>query len=170
MKTLLRGFEKINSVTFLIEKWVLIAAVISMVAINFAQVLSRYIFKFSIPWSEQMSVVLFMLMVLLGGNLAMKDDAEIKIEIIKFQNLRKDAAFRLVSDVIALITLGVLFVSAIFLTIQGKTHPQSLSALPLSYYQLYIFMIVGFGLMFIEKLTNILKKLVLLMDKKEVLS
>lgn len=166
MKGLLKGLEKLNSITFMIEKWVLIAAVISMVAINFAQVVCRYIFHYSIPWSEQTSVVLFMFMVLLGGNLAMKEDNEIKIEIIKFKDPRKDAAFRLISDVIAVVTLGLLAASAILISIQGVKNPQVLSAIPLKYYHLYLMMTVGFSLMFVEKCTNIVKKIVFLQNNE----
>lgn len=171
MKSLAKILEKINSITLLIEKWLLIAMVVFMVSINFIQVLSRYIFRYSIPWSEQTSVVLFMFMILIGGNLAIKEDSEIKIEIIKFKNKRSNTRFRLISDVISLLTLGLLFVSAIFLTIQGRTVPQSLSAIPLSYWQLYMVMVIGFGLMFIEKLTNVVKKIVFITDKSgEVVS
>lgn len=171
MKSLAKILEKINSITLLIEKWLLIAMVVFMVSINFIQVLSRYIFRYSIPWSEQTSVVLFMFMILIGGNLAIKEDSEIKIEIIKFKNQRSNTRFRLISDVISLLTLGLLFVSAIFLTIQGRTVPQSLSAIPLSYWQLYMVMVIGFGLMFIEKLTNVVKKIVFITDKSgEVVS
>lgn len=171
MKSLAKILEKINSITLLIEKWLLIAMVVFMVSINFIQVLSRYIFHYSIPWSEQTSVVLFMFMILIGGNLAIKEDSEIKIEIIKFKNQRSNTRFRLISDVISLLTLGLLFVSAIFLTIQGRTVPQSLSAIPLSYWQLYMVMVIGFGLMFIEKLTNVVKKIVFITDKSgEVVS
>ncbi|BFK16712.1 TRAP transporter small permease [uncultured Blautia sp.] len=171
MKSLAKILEKINSITLLIEKWLLIAMVVFMVSINFIQVLSRYIFHYSIPWSEQTSVVLFMFMILIGGNLAIKEDSEIKIEIIKFKNKRSNTRFRLISDVISLLTLGLLFVSAIFLTIQGRTVPQSLSAIPLSYWQLYMVMVIGFGLMFIEKLTNVVKKIVFITDKSgEVVS
>ena len=115
MKGLLKCLEKINGVTFFVEKWFLIAAVICMVVINFAQVLCRYIFHYSIPWSEQTSVVLFMFMVLIGGNLAMKEDGEIKIEIIRFKNSVKNTGFRLISDIISLVTIGVLFVSAVLI-------------------------------------------------------
>lgn len=171
MKSLAKILEKINSITLLIEKWLLIAMVVFMVSINFIQVLSRYIFHYSIPWSEQTSVLLFMFMILIGGNLAIKEDSEIKIEIIKFKNKRSNTRFRLISDVISLLTLGLLFVSAIFLTIQGRTVPQSLSAIPLSYWQLYMVMVIGFGLMFIEKLTNVVKKIVFITDKSgEVVS
>ncbi|QJU17119.1 TRAP transporter small permease [Blautia pseudococcoides] len=171
MKSLAKILEKINSITLLIEKWLLIAMVVFMVSINFIQVLSRYIFRYSIPWSEQTSVVLFMFMILIGGNLAIKEDSEIRIEIIKFKNQRSNTRFRLISDVISLLTLGLLFVSAIFLTIQGRTVPQSLSAIPLSYWQLYMVMVIGFGLMFIEKLTNVVKKIVFITDKSgEVVS
>lgn len=171
MKSLAKILEKINSITLLIEKWLLIAMVVFMVSINFIQVLSRYIFHYGIPWSEQTSVVLFMFMILIGGNLAIKEDSEIKIEIIKFKNQRLNTRFRLISDVISLLTLGLLFVSAIFLTIQGRTVPQSLSAIPLSYWQLYMVMVIGFGLMFIEKLTNVVKKIVFITDKSgEVVS
>ena len=171
MKSLAKILEKINSITLLIEKWLLIAMVVFMVSINFIQAVSRYIFHYSIPWSEQTSVVLFMFMILIGGNLAIKEDSEIKIEIIKFKNQRSNTRFRLISDVISLLTLGLLFVSAIFLTIQGRTVPQSLSAIPLSYWQLYMVMVIGFGLMFIEKLTNVVKKIVFITDKSgEVVS
>ena len=171
MKSLAKILEKINSITLLIEKWLLIAMVVFMVSINFIQVLSRYIFRYSIPWSEQTSVVLFMFMILIGGNLAIKEDSEIRIEIIKFKNQRSNTRFRLISDVISLLTLGLLFVSAIFLTIQGRTVPQSLSAIPLSYWQLYMVMVIGFGLMFIEKLTNVVTQIVFITDKSgEVVS
>ncbi len=167
MKGLLKCLEKINGVTFFVEKWFLIAAVICMVVINFAQVLCRYIFHYSIPWSEQTSVVLFMFMVLIGGNLAMKEDGEIKIEIIRFKNSVKNTGFRLISDIISLVTIGVLFVSAVLIMNQGMLHPQVLSAIPLKYYHLYLIMVIGFGLMFIEKLTNIVKKIVFLRSRNE---
>lgn len=166
MKSLLKGLEKVNGVTFMIEKWLLIIAVVAMVVINFSQVLCRYILHYSIPWSEQTSVVLFMFMVLIGGNLAMKEDGEIKIEIIRFKDVRKNTAFRLISDVVALITIILLFASAVLLVIQGKSHPQVLSAIPLQYYHLYIIMCVGFGLMMIDKFTNIIKKIVFLQKKE----
>lgn len=166
MKSLLKGLEKVNGVTFLIEKWLLIVAVVAMVAINFVQVLCRYILHYSIPWSEQTSVVLFMFMVLIGGNLTMKEDREIKIEIIRFKNLRKNTVLRLISDLIALITLILLFSSAILLTIQGKNNPQVLSAIPLKYYHLYMIMCLGFGLMIVDKFTNIIQKIVFLQNKE----
>ncbi|MDL2295527.1 TRAP transporter small permease subunit [Lachnospiraceae bacterium OttesenSCG-928-E19] len=168
MKGLLKGLEKINSITFMVEKWLLIVAIICMVSINFIQVISRYVFKYSIPWSEQLSVVLFMFMVLIGGNLAIKEDSEIKIEIIRFKNKRKDTGFRMIGDVISLVTLGLLFTSAVLITVQGKALPQALSALPLKYYQLYVVMSVGFLLMFVEKLTNLVKRIVSLSEKEEV--
>lgn len=167
MKALLKALEKVNGVTFAVEKIILIAAVISMVAINFFQVVFRYVLHASIPWSEQTSVVLFMFMILIGGNIAIKDDSEIKIEIIKFKNPRKDNAFRLISDIVALVTLAALFASAVLITKQGIELPRVLSSIPLKYYQLYIIMAVGFGLMFIEKLTNTIKKIIYLTDDKE---
>ncbi|MEA5083379.1 MAG: TRAP transporter small permease subunit [Lachnospiraceae bacterium] len=167
MKALLKALEKVNGVTFAVEKIILIAAVISMVAINFFQVVFRYVLHASIPWSEQTSVVLFMFMILIGGNIAIKDDSEIKIEIIKFKNPRKDNAFRLISDIVALVTLAALFLSAVLITKQGIELPRVLSSIPLKYYQLYIIMVVGFGLMFIEKLTNTIKKIIYLTDDKE---
>lgn len=167
MKALLRVLEKFNDVTYAVEKIILIVAVISMVTINFFQVVFRYVLHASISWSEQTSVVLFMAMILIGGNIAIKDDSEIKIEIIKFKNPRKDNKFRLISDIVALVTLAALFVSAVLITKQGIELPRILSSIPLKYYQLYMIMVVGFGLMFIEKLTNIIKKIIYLTDDKE---
>ncbi|WHH57983.1 TRAP transporter small permease subunit [Petroclostridium sp. X23] len=160
MKTFLSYLEKVNSITFLLERWLLIIAVVAMVGINFVQVLCRYVFTYSIPWSEQSSVVLFMMMILIGGNLAMKEDGEIKIEIVKFRDAKKDNILRLIVDIIALVVLMLLLISAVLITQQAYKRPQVLSALPLKYYHLYGMMIIGFTLMVIQKLTNIIKKII----------
>lgn len=167
MKALVNGLEKFNQVVFAVEKWALIVAVIVMVAVNFAQVISRYVFHYGIPWSEQLSVVLFMFMILIGGNIAIKEDGEIKIEILRFKDVRKDKVLRLITDFVGMVTLGFLFASSLLIAQHGAAHPQVLSALPLTYFHLYCVMAVGFGLMLIEKITNFFKKVLFLSTKEE---
>lgn len=166
MKGLLKALETINAATFRLEKIVLLIASLVMVVINFMQVLCRYVFQYSIPWSEQLSVVLFMLIVLIGGNIAMKDDGEIKIEVIKFKDITKDTIISLISDIISLITLIFLAAGSVFLVQQAMVRHQVLAALPIEYYHLFIVMLIGFMLMILEKITSILRRYLSLQEKK----
>ena len=86
MTAFLAFFEKIDGFIFRIQKWVLIFLCVAITVINIAQVTGRYVFFYSIPWSEQLSVVLFLFIIFLGQNLATKSDNEIRIDILIFSN------------------------------------------------------------------------------------
>ena len=141
------------------QKIILTVSVILMVTVNFLQVLTRYVLKTSLSWSEQMSVCLFMLMVLIGGNLAMRADDEIKIDLIRFKMARKQQCFNLIGDILSAFTLGILFAGSVSLTSQAVVFPEKLSVLPLYYYHLYGMMTLGFFLMTAEKLIFMLKRI-----------
>ncbi len=166
MNILLKHFNVADKVIFLAQKIILTISVLLMVSVNFLQVLTRYVFHVSLSWSEQMSVALFMMMVLIGGNLAMKSDDEIKIDVIRFKGIRKQQCFNLIGDVFSVITLGLLLTGSIMLTGQAANFPEKLSVLPLYYYHLYGMMAVGFLLMTAEKLLYMIKRIYAIKENK----
>ena len=71
----------------------LLLAVVVVVAVNFINVILRYIINSGLAYCETLSICLFMFMVVIGANIAVKTDGEIKIEIIRFKSPRKDAIY-----------------------------------------------------------------------------
>jgi TRAP-type C4-dicarboxylate transport system permease small subunit len=119
--------------------------------INNAQVAGRYVFHYSLPWSEQLSIVLFIFIVMLGGNLSIKKDDEIKIDL-RFANRSKQKVLHIVRDIISLITLTVLFISSVLLVHHALMFPQVISSMQLNYYYVFMVMTLGFGLMIFDKI------------------
>ena len=74
-------------------------AVIAVTAVNFVNVIMRYIFKSGLAYCENLSLALFMLLILIGGNIAVKSDSEIRIDVCRFKDVRKKNAFKLISDI-----------------------------------------------------------------------
>lgn len=67
------------------EEYLLIAGMWIMVVLVFAQVVMRYLFQYSLPWSEETSRFLFLWLVWIGAGYAVKMRAHIRIEA--FTNL-----------------------------------------------------------------------------------
>lgn len=151
MDQLIQKLQAVSGGLYKVQKILLIVSSVLMVGVNCVQVVCRYLYKTSIPWCEQGSVALFMLMILLGGNIAMKTDNEIKIEVIHFKNANSDRLFKLFADMITIFTLVCLMIGSIFLVKQAIKFPQSLATLPLKYYHLYFMLILGFGMMLLDK-------------------
>ena len=105
MKKLYDLLIKLSDSIFFLEKWLLLLAVVVVVAVNFINVILRYIINSGLAYCETLSICLFMFMVVIGANIAVKTDGEIKIEIIRFKSPRKDAVFRLIGDIIAIATI-----------------------------------------------------------------
>jgi len=90
MKKVYEGLIKVSDAIFLVEKWLLLVAVVVAVCVNFINVCLRYLLNSGLSYCEMLSIVLFMFMVVLGGNIAVKTDGEIKIEIIRFKKFKVD--------------------------------------------------------------------------------
>ena len=67
MGKIARVLESISEKVFIFEKWILILAVITVTAVNFVNVIMRYVTHTSLVYCENLSLVLFMLMILIGG-------------------------------------------------------------------------------------------------------
>jgi TRAP-type C4-dicarboxylate transport system permease small subunit len=79
MKKTLSIFLRIDKVIEVIQIILITLGVFAMVVINGAQVFCRFVIRSSIPWSEQISVMVFFILIMLGGNLAMRTDTETRI-------------------------------------------------------------------------------------------
>ncbi|HAR79401.1 MAG TPA: hypothetical protein DCR21_01090 [Succinivibrionaceae bacterium] len=149
-----------SNALFKVQKIVLLVAVFIVVTVNFANVCLRYMASYSLNYCEMLSVVLFMFMVLIGANIAVKTDGEIKIEIFRFKSLVLDARWKLLGDLISVITV-VLCCYGLYKTIGAVTrNPQRLTPLPLYTYHIYYVMTVGFILVLIDHLVLLMRHLI----------
>ena len=99
MTKIAKTLESISNKIFIVEKWVLIIAVVVVTAVNFINVIMRYVMKSSLAYCENLSLALFMLLILIGGNIAVKSDSEIRIDVCRFKDVRKKNTIKLISDV-----------------------------------------------------------------------
>lgn len=159
MVKVLSILNKLDNAIFVVQKILILIGVIAMVVINGAQVFCRYVIHTSLAWSEQTSVLLFFILIMLGANLAVKTDTETKIDILRFKNDKANATLHLITDVLSVVAVVVFLVSTQALLTQAKNFPQYLSSLKLDYYYIYLWLAVGFALVLIDKIINILKNI-----------
>lgn len=169
MEKLHQVLVRLSNAIFKVEKLLLLAAVIVVTLVNFLNVLLRYLFNSGLAYCEMLSIVLFMFMVIIGGNLSVKTDGEIRIDIFQSKNPKKTAAFRLISDVISIAAL-VLAIFGLFATIDATTtNLQRITPLPLYTYHIYIVMTIGFFMILLDHVIIFLQHLLTIrgIDVKE---
>jgi TRAP-type C4-dicarboxylate transport system permease small subunit len=148
---------KIDHGIELLQKALIVLGVLAMVVINGAQVFCRFVVHASIPWSEQISLLLFLVLIMLGGNFAIRTDTETRIEILHFRNENINKVIRIIVDIICIITLVIFLISSVALETKTMRLPQYLSSVQLSYVYIYIWLVIGFALMIFDKVINIIK-------------
>ncbi|MDO4960426.1 MAG: TRAP transporter small permease subunit [Eubacteriales bacterium] len=144
MKKVYELLVKISDIVFMVEKWILLAAVIVAVAVNFLNVCLRYILNSGLNYCETLSICLFMFMVVVGSNIAAKTDGEIKIEIIKFKDTRKNSAYRLIADAVSIAAIIFCIIGIKDTIASVSMYPQKVTPLPIYTYHIYMVMAVGF--------------------------
>lgn len=162
MKNLLAGLKKFDDIIFAGQKVLILIAVVIMVAVNGAQVFCRYVVHSSLPWSEQLSLLMYLVLVMLGANLAVKSDSETRIDIIMPKDPKHAAGLKLVCDILSLIAIVAFIKSAIALVAYTTKFPNVYSSLKISYNACYVWLIVGFVLIFIDKIINLIKNICIL--------
>lgn len=157
MGKIIRILSKISDTLYKIQFILLEVTVAVLVIINALQVAGRYFFRYSLPWSEQLSLVLFLVLIMLGGSLAMRTDTEIKITLVHLKNERVNVIMAAVMDFVSLITIVLLLISSMLLTRQALQLKQVISSMNLNYAYVYSIVVLGFLMMGFEKLINLLK-------------
>lgn len=157
MKNLYSSLIKVSNGIFSVQKWLLLVAVVCAVSVNFLNVCLRYLANSGLAFCETLSVVLFMFMVVIGANIAVKSDSEIKIDIFQFGDPRKTAAFQLVSDVITLAALIVAMIGLYDTICSVMLNLQKVTPLPIYTYQIYSVMLIGFALVTFDRVIVFLR-------------
>ncbi|MCI2056250.1 MAG: TRAP transporter small permease subunit [Oscillibacter sp.] len=170
MRKLAEILQKISNGIFIVEKWTLVVAVVVMVSVNFINVCMRYLAKTSLPFCETLSIVLFMFMVLIGGNLAVKSDSEIKIEIFKFKNPKKEAAYKLFGDVVSIIAIVLVLIGAIKMFQSAYGLPEQVIPLPICTYHEYLIMAIGLIMILLDHSIQLLKRLACLTGRADAMT
>ena len=156
---------KISDAIFMVEKYLLAIAVIVAVAVNFLNVVLRYLFSAGLSYCEMLSIVLFMFLVVIGANISVKTNDEIKIDVFKFKSPAAEARFRLIADVIVIIALICVLIGT-YATIQSvMIYPQKVTPLPIYTYQIYMAMFVGFCLVMLDRIIITLKHILVASGK-----
>jgi len=136
---------------FKAQKIVLLIAGGILVALNFASVLGRYIFEYSFPWFSEANIILFALLILLGANIAVKHDNEIKIELFHFKNEKAELVYKIFIDILGILVVAICFISAILFVSQSFRTPSYYAILKFQYAYTYSLMIIGFALIILDK-------------------
>ena len=149
MKKLYDLLIKLSDSIFFLEKWLLLLAVVVVVAVNFINVILRYIINSGLAYCETLSICLFMFMVVIGANIAVKSP-------------RKDAVFRLIGDIIAIATIIFCMIGLCATVESVMQHLQRVTPLPIYTYHIYIVMTVGFGLALLDHIIVFIKHILLI--------
>ncbi len=91
------SMDTLNKYKQLLDKLVRILAMtlfVGVIVLTIAQVLSRYLMKFPIAFSEELARILFIWISFLGAAMVMKDDEHIRLDVI-MEKLSAQAARRL---------------------------------------------------------------------------
>jgi TRAP-type C4-dicarboxylate transport system permease small subunit len=99
------------------EEWVAVACMAALVAITLLNVVTRYLTDQSFAWTEEISIVLMVVMTLAGASAAVARDAHIRIEAFYDSgNARRQRALRLLSTgatALVFFVLTLLFVRTV---------------------------------------------------------
>lgn len=137
-----------------------------LTAVNIAQIAGREIIFYSLPWSEQLSTWLFVWIIFLGYHLVIKKDAELTIDAIHLKNSNAQLCLAIARDLLSLVMIVVFFFASIQFLQNSMKFPQKMSSMPVNMYVVYMVMPVSFGLMALQKLTNMVVRLASLCGKE----
>ena len=140
-----------------LEEYILVISFIITVTLIFVQVMMRYVFGYSLSWSEELARYIFLWQIWLGASFAVKEHRHLRIEAIK--GMLPSIAQRWLELVALLIWFGF----SLFLAVKG-TELVSIMAmrgqvspalrLPMSY--AYASVPLGCGLMSIRLIIEII--------------
>lgn len=134
-----------------------ITMLITMVIVVAAQVFWRYVLSSSLGWSEELSRFLFIWIIFLGTEIALRKKAHIALDSL--EQMLKGISKLLLSiliDIIIIIFAIIVFISGIELTQSTINQPSAALSLPMSW--VYVVIPVSMGLIIMNTLYSIIKK------------
>lgn len=153
----MKAFEKVQSFIFNLNAGILLVVML----IILAQTLGRVV-HLSIPWSEEASRYLFVVMILLGINIGISKNLMVRIDMIdNLLPLELKKAFNIARELIALIVAGILAQSCWPLIRIGRFQKSPALQLPMN----IIYSVVALG--FILAVCSVLFRLYRLFTERE---
>lgn len=127
-----------------------------LLIVNIAQIAGRELIFYSLPWSEQLSVWLFVWIIFLGYHLVLIRDSELTIDAIHFKNIKLQLGLEITRDLLSLIMITVFFIASLNFMANAVRFPQKLSSMPVKMYVIYAIMPFSFAVMMFQKALNML--------------
>lgn len=125
-----------------------------MITVIFVQVITRYVFFYSLPWSEELSRYLFVWMIFLGVNLAVRDDLQIRIDVLDhYVHGRGKKALRIFQHVCSFAIAMILIYSSFKMVENGFRQTSPAMQIPMAF--VYLGIPVGTAFTCIEFLCKI---------------
>jgi TRAP-type C4-dicarboxylate transport system permease small subunit len=163
MKILNTILKKIQNVLNVISA----AALIVMIAVIVVQTFARYVVHSSIPWSEELSRFLFVIIIMICFNIAISRDMLVNINIL--DTILKDGPILHALEIFRL--LVGLFVEVFFfissLQLIGIGWMQRSPAMQITMSWMYIFIAIGFGISILAVIAKIAEKLTCWKEEKK---
>lgn len=128
-----------------------------MMAIILLQTFTRYVIFYSLPWSEELSRYLFLLVIMFGINIGISQGLMVRIDMIDnflSRHMLKKLSFA--RDLTCLISTCFFLYSTLDMIAIGRYQVSPAMRIPMSY--LYIMMFIGFLLMIISMLLGIIER------------
>ena len=133
------------------------ALLVVMISLIFIQVLTRYVFDYSIAWSEEVTRYLFVWMIFLTLNLTIRDNLPIRIDLIdQYLPDKPRKIIDIFVILLSLITFIVFSYSGYMFTLRGMLSTSPALGIPL--YIAYVAMPIGFVLSIIATTYSLLDK------------
>lgn len=126
-----------------------------MLIVNLAQITGRYVFFYSILWSEELSTYMFVCIIFLSLHMITREKVELTIEVFKGQNEQASVKMRILRDIVTIIAVGILLYASVVMIKNAMAFPRRTASLGISTWPLYLCMPVGFGLALLQKFTNL---------------
>ena len=128
----------------------LLVGMISMTVIVVVQIITRYVFFHSLPWSEELSRYIFAWIIFIGACVGVKENNQIAIDLIDtliMDGLKKPLA--IIQWLLQMAAAGVMLYASIdFISLGGIGQRSPSMHIPM--YLIYICIPVGFTLLFVE--------------------
>lgn len=130
-----------------------------MFIIMLLQVLTRYVLKFGVPWTDEAARFLFLWSTFLGAAIAQRSNTHIRVSILT-DRLKGKAKqiFLMVGDGIDVLVSIVIAIGAILM--MKKTYGILASSIPISYTWIYLSLALGVSIILVLLITDIVKKFV----------
>ena len=127
--------NKIENIIIKIEKIIMLFSGSIMFISVALQVLFRYVFRISVPWTEEISLISFIMMIFYGAIFASYHNRHLGIK--NFVNKLPETSYKIVwfvkNIILSLFLISVMLIYSFPMVIEGLSQSYTISRMPLFY-------------------------------------